>query len=547
MARRTILWAASLVASLLATCLTVSSLTTAAAADPLDAPAAGAARASKLEAAPRTMAQMAARVDEILAKRWKEEGVTPAPPASDGEFLRRASLDLSGIIPTVHDVRQFLADASADKRAKLIERLLAKPTHATHLANHWRKVMLPADANVAQFGGDVGFYGWLRGQFADNVPYDKMVTELLVATGNAQTPGPALFYTALQLKPEELAASTSKIFLGVQIQCAQCHNHPFDQWTRKDFWGYAAFFARLQRPQGPQQFAFQVNDADTGDVKIPDTNEVVLPKFLAGAESPDSADQKRRIRLAIWLTSGENPYFAKAAVNRLWAMMFGRGIVNPVDDLGDHNAPSHPELLNELAKYFVDTGFDVRNFVRTLAATKAYQLSSESAADAPDRPELFARMAIKTLTPEQLYDCLSEAMRKREAANQFGGQAVGFRGFDQTRQSFLAKFGTGGQSAAEYEAGIPQALTLMNGRMVRDATDIANSDILASLDAPFFAGEADRVETLFLSTLSRFPTEEERAKFVTYAERRANEGQRRKALSDILWALLNSAEFALNH
>jgi hypothetical protein len=515
------------------------------AADPVDAPKPGATPGDGV-ARPRTLQQMATRIDEALAKRWKDEGVTPASPASDAEFLRRASLDLSGIIPTVHDVRQFLADRSPDKRAKLIERLLAKPTHATHLANHWRKVMLPADANVAQFGGDAGFYGWLRGQFADNVPYDKMVTELLVATGNAQTPGPALFYTALQLKPEELAASTSKIFLGVQIQCAQCHNHPFDQWTRKDFWGYAAFFARLQRPQG-QQFAFQVNDVDAGEVKIPETEEVVLPKFLSGTESPDSGEQRRRVRLAVWLTSGENPYFAKAAVNRLWAMMFGRGIVNPVDDLGDHNEPSHPQLLEDLAKYLVDTGFDVRNFLRMLAATKAYQLSSESAADAADRPELFARMAIKTLTPEQLYDCLTEAMRKRETTNQFGGQTVGFRGFDQGRQSFLSKFGTGGQSISEYEAGIPQALTLMNGRLVRDATDIGNSDILASLDAPFFAGEADRVETLFLSTLSRFPSEQERDKFVTYAERRANEGQRRKALSDILWALLNSAEFALNH
>ncbi len=516
------------------------------AAPPLEAPAPVAAPARQVDR-PRTSQQMAARIDEILAKRWRDEGIKPAPPASDAEFLRRASLDLSGIIPTVHDVRQFLADGSPDKRAKLIELLLTKPTHSTHLANHWRKVMLPADNNVVQFGGDAGFYGWLRGQFADNVPYDKLVTDLLVTSGNAQTPGPALFYTSLQLKPEELAASTSKIFLGVQIQCAQCHNHPFDQWTRKDFWGYAAFFAQLQRPQNPQQFAFQVTDTTTGEVKIPETGEVVPPKFLAGAESPDTADQKRRIRLAVWLTSGENRYFAKAAVNRLWAMMFGRGIVNPVDDLGDHNAPSHPQLLDELARYFVDTSFDVRNLLRTLAATKAYQLSSESAGDAPDRPELFARMAIKTLTAEQLYDCLTEAMRKREGANQFTGQAVGFRGFDQNRQSFLAKFGVASQAAAEYEAGIPQALTLMNGRLVREATDLANSDILVAMDAPFFASEADRVETLFLSTLSRLPTDQERGKFVTYVERRAAENQRRKALGDILWALLNSAEFALNH
>jgi hypothetical protein len=519
------------------------------AAPPLEAPPVDGARAVQAERQPdrpRSFQEMAAHIDQSLAARWQQEGVKPAPPASDAEFLRRASLDLSGIIPTVHDVRQFLADGSPDKRARLIERLLGRPSHATHLANTWRKVMLPADNNVVQFGGDAGFYGWLRGQFADNAPYDRMVTELLVTSGNAQTPGPALFYTSLQLKPEELAASTSKIFLGVQIQCAQCHNHPFDQWTRKDFWGYAAFFAQLQRPANPQQFAFQVNDTNAGEVKIPETGEVVGPKFLAGAESPDSAERNRRTRLAVWLTSGQNPYFAKAAVNRLWAMMFGRGIVHPVDDMGDHNAASHPQVLDEIARYFVETGFDVRNLLRTLAATKAYQLSSESAADATDRPELFARMAIKTLTAEQLYDCLTEAIRKRETVGQ-PGQAVGFRGFDQNRQAFLAKFGVASQAAAEYEAGIPQALTMMNGRLVRDATDLSTSDILGVMDAPFFASEAERVETLFLSTLSRLPSAQERGKFVVYVERRAAENQRRKALGDVLWALLNSAEFALNH
>jgi hypothetical protein len=498
-------------------------------------------------AAPPNPREMVARIDGLLAERCKEEGIRPAAPASDTEFLRRASLDLTGVIPTVQEVRAFLADASLDKRARLIERLLAKPNHATHFANIWRNVMLPSDANVVQFGQDGGFNNWLRGQFADNVPYDKVVTELLVTSGNAQQTGPALFYTALQLKPEELAASTSRIFLGVQIQCAQCHNHPFDHWTRKDFWGYAAFFARLQRPAGNQQFVFQVNDGDRGEVKLPESEEVVPPKYLGGAASPDEGPQNRRVRLATWLTSGDNPYFARAAVNRVWATLFGRGIVQPADDLGDHNPPSHPELLDELSRYFVQTGFDVRNLIRTLAATRAYQLSSESTEETPDRPELFARMAIKSLSAEQLYDCLIEAMRKRVGVNPQGGQIVAFRGgFDANRQSFLAKFRAPTQGATEFEAGIPQALTLMNGRLVREATDLANSDILVALDAPFFNDE-ERVETLFLSTLSRLPSSDERGKFAAHAQKAASAGQRRKGLSDILWALLNSAEFALNH
>jgi hypothetical protein len=488
---------------------------------------------------------MTARIDDLLAQRWAQEGVRPAPKASDGEFLRRATLDLTGLIPTVQEVRAFLADTSRHKRFELVERLLAKPNHATHFANIWRHVMLPADSNLAQFGGDAGFQLWLRSQFADNVPYHKMVTALLVTSGNTQGTGPGLFYSALQLKPEELAASTSRIFLGVQIQCAQCHNHPFAPWTRKDFWGYAAFFGRLRQPARGQQFVFQIHEGHVGEVKIPDTDEVIAPKFLGGPESPDDVLQLRRARLAAWLTSGNNEYFAKAAVNRVWAVLFGRGLVQPVDDLGDHNPPSHPELLDELAKYFAETGFDVRNLVRTLTATLAYQLSSQSEAGAPDRPELFARMAIKSLSADQLYDCLTEAMRRR--SNVAGGnQMAGFRGFDGGRQSFLAKFRAPTQGATDYESGIPQALTLMNGRVVREATDVANSDILIALDAPFFNDE-ERVETLFLSTLSRLPGDDERAKFVAYAKKGAGAKERRKALSDILWALLNSAEFALNH
>ncbi|MDA1018478.1 MAG: DUF1553 domain-containing protein, partial [Planctomycetota bacterium] len=354
-------------------------------------------------------------------------------------------------------------------------------------------------------------------------------------------------YSALQLKPEELAASTSKIFLGTQIQCAQCHDHPFDHWTRNDFWGYAAFFARLVRPQNPQQFVAQVTDATTGELTFPETDDVVAPRFLAGKPSPDGEDGNRRQRLAKWLTSGSNPYFARATVNRVWAQLFGRGIVDPADDFGKHNPPSHPALLNDLAQYFVESGFDLQRLTRTLAMTRAYQLSSSSSPGDNQRPELFARMAIKSLTAEQLYDCLLEAMRKREGgqlANQRGGFA---QNGSQTRQAFLLKFRAPTQGATEYEAGIPQALTLMNGSLIRDATDLQQSDILVMLDAPFFASNAARVETLFMSTLSRKPSEIERAKFVSYVDESSKRSSRRQALSDVLWALLNSAEFVLNH
>ena len=486
---------------------------------------------------------MANRVDQLLAQRWEDASVKPMGLSSDTEFLRRVHLDLTGVIPTVNDVRQFLADTRPDKRSQLIASLLARPNHATHFANVWRSIMLRSDNAQQQFGQAGNFEQWLRGKFVDNVPYNQVVTELLTTNGNIQN-GPALFYTSLMNKPEELASSSSRIFLGVQISCAQCHDHPFDHWTRKDFWGYAAFFARLNQPQGAQQFVGNVVDANVGEVTLPGSDEPVPPQFLGGSVAELAEGQSRRNALAAWITSPQNPYFAKATVNRVWALMFGRGLVEPVDDLGPHNLASHPELLAELSNFFIDSGFDLRLLISTLAHTRAYQLSSEVPPSGEPAPELFARMSIKSLNAEQIYDCLREAMRQRDSINpqqqQFG------RGFDQTRQAFLARFEAPTQAATEFQAGIPQALTLMNGAMIAQATNLENSDVLNALEAPFFTDQ-ERVEILFMSTISRPPTSREQTQFITYVETAAKAGTRRKALGDVLWALLNSGEFIFNH
>lgn len=493
--------------------------------------------------------RMTIRVDALLAERWKQAGVEPAAPADDAEFLRRSCLDLTGVIPTVSEVREFLADGRADKRSRWIDRLLSKPTHASHLAATWRQVLLPGGNDIQRFGGYAPFQTWLRDKFADNVPYDRLVTELLTASGNFNQVGPALFYTSLELKPEELAANTSRIFLGVQIQCAQCHNHPFDHWKKQDFWGYAAFFARLQRPPAAQQqFFAQVADVDQGEVKLPGSDEPVLPQFLGGQLSTDEAGKNRRVRLAAWLTSPENPYFARATVNRIWGQLFGRGLVHPIDDLGQHNQPSHPELLDELSRHFVDSGCDVRRLFRVLVETRAYQLSSAVTSDVQPQPELFSRMAIKSMSAEQLYDCLVEAMRKRQDSNTaMMGSVAAFNGqFNQDRQTFLARFQAPTQGASEFQASIPQALTLMNGRVMFDATDLQKSDLLVALSAPFFSDD-ERVEVLFLSTLSRLPRQHEWATFIEYVRSGGPNKDSRQALGDALWALLNSAEFVLNH
>lgn len=500
-------------------------------------------------------AAMTQRVDALLAKSWKQADVKPAPLADDATFLRRAYLDLTGVIPTVSEVRAFLGDPRPDKRARLIDRLVGTETgtgpsghsrHPTRLANIWREVMLPQVNTNLRFRGQAYYFEqWLRAHFANNTPYDKLVRELLTFEGRTTGTGPGLYYQLLQLKPEELAASTSRVFLGVQIQCAQCHNHPFDQWTQQDFWGYASFFAQLQRPQGRSRFVAQVTDTGKGEVTLPDTSTVVEPKFLNSAGKVDSSEQSRRKLLAAWLTSKKNPYFARATVNRAWAILFGRGLVDPVDDFGKHNPPSHPQLLDELAADFANNGYNMRRLFRILANTRAYQLSSRVTAESTSGAHLFNRMAVKSLTAEQLYDCLLVATCKVESPSR--SAYVSRSRYDARKQAFIAKFDAPTQSATEFQAGIPQALTMMNGSLIAEATDVNRSDILIALaDSPFL-NDKERVEVLFMAVLSRMPTRAERGRFIQYVEKGGSANDTSKALSDVMWALLNTTEFMLNH
>lgn len=489
---------------------------------------------------PLTMSQ---RIDQMLADRWQASGVRPAPVSGDAEFHRRLHLDLAGRIPSVAETRAFLSDNDPNRRQRLIESLLASPRHATRMATVWSGFLLPEGSqNIRYAPFQTQFRTWLRQQFADNLPYDVTVRELITASGQANLPGPVYYYTALEAKPEQLAASTSRAFLGVQIQCAECHDHPFDHWKQADFWSYAAFFARIG-PTTNNRFVGQIADRDEGEVKHPTTGAAVPPRFLNGDLLMEDSARTRRQALADWMTAPANPYFARSTANRVWGMMFGRGLVDPVDDLGDHNRASHPELLDELAAYFVRVDFDLRKLLQTIALTQAYQLSSVTEGDAAVAPELFARLPVRPLSAEQLYDSLELATMRRSAATPVAAFGVAA---NQGRQAFLNKFQAPTAGAAEYQAGIPQALTLMNGQLVADATDLEKSDLLGALSAPFFHDE-QRVETLFLATLSRYPTAAEKLQFVNYATRSSDPKQRRAALSDILWALLNSAEFAMNH
>jgi hypothetical protein len=494
-------------------------------------------------------AAMVGRIDEQIDARLAAEGIQPAPQASDTEFLRRASLDLTGVVPRVAEVRAFLADESPDKRARLIDRLLDSPAHATHLANTFRQFMLPGGMDLERINNVVGVQNWLRQRFVENVRYDNLVSELLVATGGGEA-GPALYYTSLELAPEKLAASTARIFLGLQIECAQCHDHPHDHWKQKDFWGYAAFFARLRQPDENQPgMMMNLVDLPAGEVKLPDTSEVVLPRYPSGGAPAADELGTRRQQLAIWMASRDNPYLPRAAVNRGWSLLFGRGIVEPVDDLGPQNPPTHPELLAELTDYFTQSGFDLKELLRTLANSQTYGRTSEwPGTGTPDDklppPELYAHMPVKTLTADQLYDSVNRVLNRR-GRGMMPGANVQSPLLDPQRQAFIAKLEVKGLPLLEYQAGVLQALTLLNGADLAEATDPARSPLLGALEAPFL-GDDERIQSLFLATLSRTPDADELA-LVHNQLAAHSESDKAKVWGDMLWALLNSAEFALNH
>ena len=499
------------------------------------------------------------QLDEMLATYWESQGVHRAEAASDEEFMRRVYLDLAGRIPMVSEVYQFLEDASPDRRARLVDDLLAGYDYATHMAAVWRTMLLPDGADLQTLGGSAKFDAWLAEQFAENLSYDQQVSRLLSAEGRVSESGPLLFYAALKLNPEELAAKTARVFLGSRMECAQCHDHPFDDAVSQyDFWGFAAYFAQISRPKGRMEIAslvLRVKDNARGEVMLPESDEVVSPN-LPGVEQDESnvlGDEvqgedamPRRQQLVDWLTARGNRRFAAAAVNRVWAHLFGRGLVDPVDDMRVENAPVIPEVLELLSKDFAASGYDLRRLIRALVLSEAYQLSSRAAVDEQSQTLLFARMNMKSMTADQLYDCIAVATQNE--AMLAGGMADGAvdRINNSSRQAFIAQFKAPPGQRTDYHAGIPQALTLLHGQIIHGATDLASGGLLKSLAAPFFSDQ-QRVETLFMATLSRLPEEQELQQMLAHVRAAESKEEKMQAMGDVLWALLNSAEFTFIH
>ncbi len=479
------------------------------------------------------------QVDQRFEKLWAKHHVKPANPTDDATFLRRVSLDLTGTIPHVNQTRAFLKDQSPDKRQRLIQTLLETTKSSRHQAGEFAKAMLPNQQVLRPQLED-----WLYQQLQTEARWDQIAKNIIAPTGENRA-GQNYFFNSLERKPEKVADATARVFLGLQMGCAQCHDHPFGQWTRDEFWNYSAFFADVAVRQervifGKARVVEEANQAPK-PLLIPDTQKIAQPQF-PGTKTPLAENQTpHRERLAEWMTAQENPWFAKAAVNRVWSMLFGRGLVDPVDDLTRMKESPAQEVLELLSHDFAAHNYNLKRLLEVIARTRVYQLSSHGEGQAADRPELFSVMAVRSLTADQIYECLIQAVASRRATASQQQTAI------MEKRSFVISLTAPTQQATEFQAGIPQMLTLLNGPLVARASDVQKCDLLAALkDGPFFTDD-DRIEILYLSTLTRQPTEPEHKRAKAFLETRRKADSQGQELGDLLWVLLNSSEFLLNH
>ncbi len=501
------------------------------------------------------IAETVATVDRHLESFWAKNKIKPAELTTEAEFLRRVSLDISGRIPAVQEIRLFVANTDPKKRQKKVDELLNRAGYANNFSSILRQLWLPQSLEdpQLQFVG-FQFEEWLRVQLQKNAGLDKIAREMLTAPTlfargrNGQmvdenASGTAFGFNRVnEFKPENVAASASRLFMGVKMECAQCHDHPFAAITREQFWETAAFFAELQPvianlDDAKLKREIRIIDPDPKKVKT------VQARFFDDSEPLWKDKVSPRELFVDWLTSPKNAYFARNAVNRMWAHFFGFGFIDPIDEPGPENPELIPALVDDLSKAYIASGYDNQFLIRVITRTKAYHLSSRQADASHSTQRQFARMNVKAMTGEQLFDSLSQAtgFSSPEPVRQrfrFGAQGM--------RDEFLTKFAST-EKITERQTSILQALTLMNGKFVNDQTSLDRSRFLAAIaDSPFMDANG-KIEALFLASLSRLPSPSEAQRFGSYVQRGGANNDETKALADVFWALLNSSEFILNH
>jgi hypothetical protein len=528
-----------------------------------------AARGGRLEpvtapAVARTPDQVAAEIDRIIAARLAAAKITPSPRADDAEFIRRAYLDIAGVVPPVVKAKAFLADKSLDRRAKLIDELLASHDYGEHFAHYWHELLVKRDPENNQTiqTHDV-FVKWMTRQLNNNRPWDEVVRTMLTAAGDQALAGETFFILANseagQPAPSKIVGTAAALFLGNQLMCAECHVHPMvPEWKQQDFWGLATFFGRTRAVRGeqskqPNNVLARIVEAPPGgkggknsdllpdgSIAIPDPrNEgkvigAAKPKLFGPEKPVVAASAVRRGTAADWFVSAVNPYFPRAAANRVWSMYFGCGLINPLDDIRPDSKASHPELLDLLAGELIASKFDLKHLIRSICRSEAYQRSSKTFPDNKDDEELHSHMALKVVPPRSLLISLSQItggqikLPKDEVVGKRGETSGAFAFYDTREYD---------ESPTEYTYGVPQLLRLMNTKLPA-ACDAVGKSVVK------IGPREDVVKHLYLLALSRPPTQAELSRMTAFSARQPDPA---KGYSAVLWVLLTSAEFFNNH
>ena len=500
-------------------------------------------------------------VDELVFQNLKEIGVPPSPVSDDATFLRRVTLDIAGRLPTIEEAAAFAADTNADKRDRVIDALLDSPDYADYFANKWATLLKNRRESKADITANFAFHSWVRDSLLANKPYDQFVREILAATGTIVENPPVAWYKRVKL-PEQQLEDVAQLFLGVRMQCAQCHHHPFERWSQGDYYSLAAFFSQVGRK--PTAIAGEdliFHKRGTAQYVNKKTEQPVKPAGLGGPSLEVAPDDDPRLQLADWMAQESNPFFAKVLVNRYWKHFFKKGLVEPEDDLRDTNPPTNPELLDALAKHFIESDFDLKEAIRVIVSSKTYQLSAQPNEHNAVDHQNFSHFYPKRLQAEVLLDavdCLTGATTSF-ADLPMGTRAVALPDNSYNSSAFLKVFGRpDAASVCECErvqsSSLAQSLHLMNSSEVKGklATAGGRADRLAKSEEE----DAKKIHEIYLAAFSRPPTGEE----LSIAESHINIPRtdsagkpiapataKKMAYEDLLWAIMNTKEFLYNH
>ena len=486
-------------------------------------------------------------VDQMVNAKLDKLRIFPSPLCDDETFLRRANIDITGTLPTSDEVKAFIADKDAQKRAKKVDQLLTKKEFVDIWAMKWSELLQirSTNNNVATgYKSVLTYYTWIREQLEKNVPVNEMARQLISATGS-NLDNPATNYYELEVDPLKLAENTAQAFFGTRIQCAQCHNHPFDRWTMADYRGFVSFFSQIGRKPGEDPRERIVFNSGGGEARHPVDNRVIPAKFL-GEEQPDCTNKDRRQVLADWVASPKNPFFPRHIANLVWAQYMGRGIVEPVDDSRISNPPSNPELLDALTKKLVEYNFDLRHLVRDICTSAAYQRTTRVNESNALDDRNFAKATIRRMRSEVMLDCITQVT---ETKDKYRGLPLGARSVEladgKTTSYFLTTFGRSDReeicSREKVGPTLSQALHMLNGDTV-EGKIVAGGVVQKLMKANMTPREV--AAELYLRCFGRNPTEQE---LVKLEEHWGVTEEQPKVYTDIFWALMNAKEFMFNH